>query len=108
MAVSTLDNQIQDQLNNLNSKINDKFIVITITVITSGTVTMGQESINISYSGYTPIGVIGHREYSSVSVYYYNLFINGTTNLEVSWRTIDSSTVANHKVDVFVLYKKNN
>ena len=56
--------------------------------------------------GYTPIGVVGWAELSFGTVYFYVLRIDGTS-INYAWRTVNDSSIRDHKFAVDVLYKKN-
>ena len=83
-------------------------IVRTQIVSVEGTMPSSDQWVNVTQvSGYTPIALVGYHEYTSIFVYYYNFYLHNNAQINVGWRTIDGSSIKDHSVVVYVLYKKN-
>ena len=76
--------------------------------MTQGTESGAEHGIALDHiDGYSPVFISGIHELSSIKVYFYNFYIYNKQYVQIGWKTVDGSTVTNHKARVIVAYIKN-
>ena len=80
------------------------FVVYGKRIKSEGTYTSRSEEVQSDvHAGYTPIGIVGFIEHTSTKAYFYGMrFVNNKIN--ISWSTVDGSSITGHECTVYVLY----